>query len=272
MIKLTTRTFNYTGRIHIKQECIDAALTGRSSGAPCLEVDFDWSHVESISQLPDDSMVYVDVSHGMSFMRFSHGTLGKPVTPELNECALTDLDSWTSASFVVKIVDAEGLLLAKSREHTVNQASPDTSTRRILIQHEFRDLGERPWELDVREEMAVPLLVFNERWWRASLEGGVPLNDDNLAMAMIMPNVLEGMLKWLLLEHDWDAYQLTDDPTWKGAWVRFARSLVPEQTPLPRHNDSGKYENISEVIGWIDLAVSNFCIKHEITSKLIGGR
>ena len=27
-----------------------------------------------------------------------------------NKCALTDLDSWTSATFVVKIVDAEGLL------------------------------------------------------------------------------------------------------------------------------------------------------------------
>ena len=123
---MTTRTWNYTGRMHIKQECIDASLTGRSSGAPCLEVDFDWTHVPSISELPGDSMVYVDASHGMSFVRFGHGTLDDPDPPA--DPRLTDLDSWTSASFVVRIVDGDGQLLARSRGHTVNRASPDTSS------------------------------------------------------------------------------------------------------------------------------------------------
>ena len=270
---MTTRTFNYPGRIHIKQECIDAALTGRSSGAPCLEVDFDWAHVPSISELPGDSTVFVDAFHGMSFMRFHHGTLNDPNPP--TEPRLTDLDSWTSASFVVRIVDEDGRLLAKSRGHTVNRASPDMSTRRVLIATDFRDLGERPWELEVREEMAVPLLVFNEKWWEAAMEEGRPLNTNSLAMAMVMPNVLEGMLKWLLLENEWDAYQLSDDPTWKGAWIRFARGLFPDRVPPPAHNDSGEYQSTLEVLEWIRLAVSHFCENHGITSTLVfeqGGR
>ena len=267
---MTTRTFNYTGRIHIKQECIDASLTGRSSGAPCLEVDFDWAHVPSISELPGDSMVYVDASHGMSFVRFDHGTLDDPDSPA--EPRLTDLDSWTSASFVVRIVDGDGQLLAKSRGHTVNRASPDTSTRRVLIATDFRDLGERPWELEVREEMPVPLLVFNEKWWDAALDEGRPLNTDSLAMAMVMPNVLEGMLKWLLLENELDAHQLSDDPTWKGAWIRFARGLFPDRVAPPAHDDSGEYQSALEVLEWIRLAVSHFCENHGITSSLVAGQ
>ena len=228
---MTTRTFNYTGRIHIKQECIDAALTGRSSGAPCLEVDFDWAHVPSISELPGDSTVFVDAFHGMSFMRFHHGTLNDLNPP--TEPRLTDLDSWTSASFVVRIVDEDGRLLAKSRGHT------------------------------------------NEKWWEAAMEEGRPLNTNSLAMAMVMPNVLEGMLKWLLLENEWDAYQLSDDPTWKGAWIRFARGLFPDRVPPPAHNDSGEYQSTLEVLEWIRLAVSHFCENHGITSTLVfeqGGR
>jgi len=267
---MTTRTFNYTGRIHIKQECIDASLTGRSSGAPCLEVNFDWTPVPSILDLPGDSMVYVDASHGMSFMRFYHGTLDNPET--LTEPRLTDLDSWTSASFVVRIVDGSGQLLAKSRGHTVNRANPDTSERRVLIIEDFRDLGERPWQLEVREEMPVPRLVFNEKWWDAAMEEGRPLSTDSLAMAMVMPNVLEGMLKWLLLENEWDAYQLSDDPTWKGAWIRFARGLFPEQVAPPAHEESGDYQNILEVLDWIGLAVSHFCEINGITSSLVAGQ
>jgi hypothetical protein len=265
---MTTRTFNYTGRIHIKQECIDGALTERSSGAPCLEVDLDWSPIPQISELPGDSKVYVDASHGMSFVRFDYGTLEVPDPPA--EPRLTDLDSWTSADFFIMVVDRDGRLLAKSSKHTVNRASRNTSTRTPLIDTNFRDLGERPWELEVREEMAIPLLVFNEKWWNAALGEGVPLNTDALAMAMVMPNVLEGMLKWLLLENDWDAYQLSDDPTWKGAWIRFARDLFSEQTTLPAHNDSGIYESIPEILEWIGLAVTHFCEHHGITSRLIG--
>ncbi len=268
---MTTRTFNYTGRIHIKQECIDAALTGRSSGAPCLEVDLDWEHVPQIFDLPGDSRVYVDAFHGMSFMRFDHGTLEDPQTP--SDPRITDLDSWGGADVVVRIVNHQGLLLARSRGHTITRASPDTATSNPLITHNFSDLGQRPWNLEVREEMQIPVLHFNDKWWNAAESRGTLLNTDPTAMGLVMPNVLESMLKWMLIENESDPYQLADDPTWKGGWMRFARSL--HGSPPPALDDHGRYQSIQEVVEWIDGVVGNFCERHGITSNLVsiqGGR
>ena len=98
------------------------------------------------------------------------------------------------------------------------------------------------------------------------------MNTDSLAKAKVMPNVLEGMLKWLLLENEWDAHQLSDDPTWKGAWSRFARGLFPDRVAPPAHDDSGEYQSALEVLEWIRLAVAHFCENHGISSSLVAGQ
>ena len=58
---MTTRKFNYTGRMFIPQECIDCRLSKMSSGPPALEIDFDWSFAPYLNTIPDDAHVYVDI-------------------------------------------------------------------------------------------------------------------------------------------------------------------------------------------------------------------
>ena len=99
----------------ITQECIDARLSEIQMGqkAPLLEMEFDWSMKPALEQIPPNAKVFVDVGKDMSFMRFDYGTFGNPVSPD--NVSLSELDSWTSASFVVRVVDGGNLLaLVKS--------------------------------------------------------------------------------------------------------------------------------------------------------------
>ena len=58
---MTTRNFNYTGRMLIPQECIDGRLIKMASGPPGLEVDFDWMQAEKLATIPDDANVFVEL-------------------------------------------------------------------------------------------------------------------------------------------------------------------------------------------------------------------
>ena len=262
---MTVRQFNYTGRHLIPQECIDANLT-RMTGPPSLDVvfDFDFSGADHLMDIPPSARVYVDASHGMSFMRFDHGEFQSPRTP--SNTLLTELDSWSSADFVVRIVE-DGELLAASKPLTLTRAVPDSKTRRSLIQPDIRDLGERPWILEVHETMATPLLVFNEKWWNAALESGFPLNEQKPLMHVIMPSVLQGMLDWLLIHQRGDHHQLYDEPTWKGAWIRYARKLVDSTPPTPV--EDGEFEDVEDVSEWISDVVSAYSENLGLTSHLV---
>jgi hypothetical protein len=261
---MTTRNFNYTGRMFIPQECIDGRISKMGSGPPALEIDFDWTLAPHLDAVSDDAHVYVDADVDMSFMRFEYGTFGNTVAPE--NVLLSELDSWTSANFVIRVVK-DGTLLAASKKHTVTLALPDTKSRRSLIIPEFRDLGERPWMLEVHDMIEFPKLVFNEKWWNAAQESGFPVQEDEISMGTIMPSVLEGMLNWLLIHQKCDDHQLHDDPSWRGSWIRFAKSLA--DTPAPQRDEQGEYESMEIVSDWIASVVANYSEKWALTSRLI---
>ena len=93
-------------------------------------MEFDWSMKPALEQIPPNAKLFVDVGKDMSFMRFDYGTFGNPVSPD--NVSLSELDSWTSASFVVRVVD-DGNLLAASKKHTLSIAQPDLKSRISLI-------------------------------------------------------------------------------------------------------------------------------------------
>jgi len=262
---VTTRKFNYTGRMFIPQECIDGRLSKMSSGPPALEIDFDWSFAPYLDAISDDAHVYVDADVDMSFMRFEYGNFGNPVAPE--DVLLSELDSWTSANFKIRIVK-DGIILASSRKHTVTLALPETKSRRSLIIPEYRDLGERPWMLEVHDIMEYPKLVFNEKWWEKEEHSGYPLQEQDFVMAVIMPSVLEGMLNWLLIHQKHDFHRWHQDQSWRGSWIRFAKSLA--DTDAPQLDESGEYESMDIVSNWIESVVAKYSASKGLTSRLVG--
>ena len=264
---MASRNFNYTGRMLITQECIDARLSEIHQKAPLLQMEFDWSMKPALEQIPPNAKVFVDVGKDMSFMRFDYGTFGNPVSPD--NVSLSELDSWTSASFVVRVVDG-GNLLAASKKHTVSIAQPDLKSRRSLIIADYEDLGERPWKLEVYEEIQLPKLVFNQKWWDAAMDSGKPLQEDSKVMGMIMPSVFEGMLNFLMISMKADLYRWYEDQTWKGAWIRFARSLLPENTPPSyEENETDEAQFLQDASEWIGNVVANYSESKALSSNLI---
>ena len=260
------RTFNYTGRHLIPQECIDARIMRMSTGMPSsLEVDFDFGLADQLSDIPPTAKVFVDASFSMSFMRFYYGEFNSTRVPA--DTLLTELDSWSSADFTVRIVH-NGQLLAMSKNLTVTLAAPTSKTRLKLLTTAYEDIGELPWKLDVHETIATPTLVFNERWWDACLDSGYPLSDQKEVMQIIMPSVVQRMLEWILIHNKGDHHELYDDQTWKGAWIRMARGLTPGKSP-PRPNQRGDYDDVDEVSEWIEEAVSEWSKVKGLTSSLV---
>jgi len=264
---MASRNFNYTGRMLIPQECIDARLSEIHRKAPLLELEFNWELKPTLKEISHSARVYVDVWKAMSFMRFDYGSFGNFKQPD--NVALSELDSWTSADFIVRIVD-EGVLLAVSKKHTVSLAQPDLKSRRSLIIAECEDLGERPWKLDVHETITIPRLVFNEKWWNKSSSQGKPLSEDSKVMGTIMPSVLEGMLNYLMIHLKSDLHRWFEDPGWKGAWIRFARSQLPNSKPPEyNENENDETEFIRDTAEWIAEVVQAYCETKALTSNLM---
>ena len=264
---MASRNFNYTGRMLITQECIDARLSEIYRKAPLLEMEFSWDMKPALNEIPPGAKLFVDVGKDMSFMRFDYGTFGNPVSPD--NVSLSELDSWTSASFVVRVVDG-GNLLAASKKHTVSIAQPDLKSRRSLIIADYEDLGERPWKLEVYEEIELPKLVFNQKWWDAAMDSGKPLQEDSKVMGMIMPSVFEGMLNFLMISMKADLYRWYEDQTWKGAWIRFARGLLPENIPPSyEENETDESEFLRDASEWIGNVVANYSESKALSSNLI---
>ena len=220
---MTTRNFNYTGRMLIPQECIDARINKMGDGPPALEVEFDWDPSPKLESISKNASVFVDAFKDMSFMRFDYGTFGDYCLPE--DVLLSELDSWSSADFVVRIVE-DGNLLAASKKLTVTLACSIRKLGVVSSSLRFRDLGERPWMLEVHESITSPKLVFNEKWWNACRAEGFALHEDGVTMGTIMPSVLEGMLNWLLIHQVHDAHRWYGRSDLEGAWIRFARALL----------------------------------------------
>jgi len=264
---MASRNFNYTGRMLIAQECIDARMSEIHLKAPLLEIEFNWELKPALMGISPRAKVYVDAWKDMSFMRFDYGFFGDTKPPD--NVSLSELDSWSSADFIVRIVD-NGSLLAASKKHTVSLAQPDLKSRRSLIIAAYEDLGERPWRLDVYEDIEMPRLVFNEKWWNEASVSGRPLSDDSKIMGMIMPSVLEGMLNYLIIGMKSDLHRWYDDPSWKGAWIRFARSLLPNILPPNYEEDeTGEPEFLRDASSWISDVVQNYSESKALTSNLI---
>ena len=166
-----------------------------------------------------------------------------------------------------------GSLQAASKKHTVSLAQPDLKSRRTLIIADYEDLGERPWKLDVHEDIIIPRLVFNEKWWNDASASGRSLSEDSKVMGMIMPTVLEGMLNYLIIGMKADLHRWFEDPTWKGAWIRFARALMPNTAP-PNYeeNETDEAEFLSDSSAWISDVVKNYSESKALTSNLINLR
>jgi len=261
---MTTRAFNYTGRKLIPSDCIHATLNGDNSSPPELELIFDLNSVDSLIDLPNDAEIFVDLSYRYSYMRFCWGVIEKPNPPD--DLKLYELDSNSIASLHIRVVK-DGNLLAQSNKLTLTTNQNTNTGNKNLIDLVYRDLGETPWLLEISQTETIPILVINEKWAQKLLSSGFKFEDDPVALNLIMPQVLRGVLTSILSEtNDAGSVYYDDTSTWKGDWIRYARILNKEDLP-----ESDEIEtNLSvEMNRWIDKTVDLYCKEKKITTSLV---
>ena len=243
--------------MHIPQECVLAELS--SDGIySILNVDFFFENAEYLSSIPADSRLFIDATHGTSFMRLDCGSFSS--YRDLSEVKLTELESPESAVICVKIVHL-GKLLAKSTKWTLNSMQPNTANKRRLIDFSTEDLQEVPWVLRLNDGLPRPLLVFNTKWVDLWNKKGKNIVDDPLVQASILPEVLRRILVRIIIAEKGDWNELFDGFGWRSLWLRLAMKHCGEIQPP----EDAEVDRLEE---WINLSIAGFCKHKQITSTL----
>ncbi len=262
---MTSRTFNYSGRMKIPNECVNASLV-RMKGPPQLDCQIDLSAATHLDGLPAKASVYVDATFRSSFMRLYFGTVDS-ISPPKNTI-LDDLDSTTVAKIVVRIVE-HGNLIAQSNRFTLTNQNPHSGGSKSIIKVEYRQLNGRPWKLEIYSDDTMPAMVLDEDWASTCLKKSIPIQDDLQIMGVLMPQIFEAILERILLVERRNAYELYDgDETWRKNWIVFASQFSDGKLPQAIDEEDSDIDT-SHVLQWVDSVVNKYCESREISTSLI---
>ncbi len=241
------RRFNYTKRQRIRSSDLAFSILEEDKQAPKFFADIDLSNYD----LPSDAIVWIEAYDRNALMRFPFGTAGAPESEV--DTTLTDFAGTDSYYFRVKVVDE----LNRSRLLAVaDSVSPvrreDDEASKSLLRVATRDLESVPWQLEY-PGADHPLLCINNR-----IDAGKSLaRSDPLFQALVLPAILEQILRHILLEEEYlPVAEPDDDDMWKEGWLEFAGSL-PGNSALPIDEEIPK----EELERWIADARKGFCLE-----------
>lgn len=239
--------FNYTGRERLRHDSIRVVVRG----GPPRAFDAEWDFSGKV--FPAEARVYFEATSSGSptVRRYGFGTIGAPAAP-----ADRSLDGITGdrVVFTVKVVD-EGeevgkiLGLAEGLRPTVAD-EPDDAGRRPLLPVNLRDLGERVWRVEFRDEG--PWLEAN------SAIPGIRhvVRADGRFAATVFPEVVRQVLERVLLVRGKTSIENDDADVW-DQWLRMAAGWA-DGAPPPEV-DAAEVSNRQELEDWIEDAVDGFC-------------
>lgn len=244
------RRFNYTGRQRITTDRVSVRLT---PPAPVRSFDAEISLAEI--QLPPNAAVYLEAFEKTAIMRFSFGTVERPVQPCEDSRKLSEFEGSESFSFRVKVVDVsgrKGRTLAESPDISPIFPEEKEQKRRSLLPVRYHDIGEQLWKLEFSESQVPVQLLVNNR-----VPDKTALAHSPEFVSMALPSVLREILGRVLIIEGYR--ELDDDSDWKCNWLQFAMPFA--QTGLPPESDE------DAALEWIDGVVDSFCRKHAIYAR-----
>lgn len=239
------RRFNYTNRQRIKKNDLAFTIVEDEDQYPKFHAGIDLASYD----LPKEAKVCVEAYDRNAFMRFPFGTVSSPQSE--TPTVLTDFIGTDSYYFRVKVIDEK----QRSRLFAVaDSISPvrhdDDQTAKSLLRVTTKDLGPVPWELEypIADH---PLLVINNQ-----IDAGKSLPRSNhFFQAIVMPAILEQVLRRILLEIDYKpSADPDDDDMWMEGWLEFAGSL-PDSTRLPIDQEVSREAREQ----WIEDCRKAFC-------------
>jgi hypothetical protein len=242
------RRLNFTGRKRIKRDQVTINFIKHRDFIDSFNfINFDHSDLE----LPANACVYVEAYYRTELKRFPFGTIENFSAPQ--STSLTDMAYRQNLKFRVLVVETR----SKKILAVADGISPDSpSDRRPILPVEFKDLGNRVWELNFEEEEASPILLINER---------IPdihniAKRDPSFFVYVYPFVLHDILNHMVFVDGIDS--ITDPQIeWHHDWLDFVSGMgVQPKKCLIKDSDS---HDQSEASKWIEQAVEAFSDRYQ---------
>jgi hypothetical protein len=239
-----TRRFNYTARARITSDHFSARVISEKPLTASLHLDL------SSLELPGTADVLIEPYAGTVSERISCGKVSALMVPRSID--VDHLKTGGSIQFRVKVVDANGRLVAAANRIKLHGLDEDSGRRPLLPVETTPELGEEIWRVIV-DESTYPKLQLNSRV--PSIERRL-VEDPVVAGAILVPavrRILEVLTESL------------DGDVWQPDWLNFATRWSPDIDP-ERDLDPEAQASI------VELVVDGFAREQAFVRRLVMGQ
>ena len=245
------RTFNYTGRVGIKQKHVFYSAREVAGASPVATVGLELDDYE----FPADAEIYVEAYRGAGYMRESLGTIG--AWSERREFVLREFDTPEEVKLRVKIVgrrdDVQGgpLLIGVADQISATEGEDQEHDIEKLLSMMPDDLNGEIWRVEVEDNG--PVLFLERAYWeqRQFVKSG-------WFFPLVVPSILREGIRAALAEK----YRELDEDTWQSRWLNLAMQ-IPVDQDLP-----GEEAEQEEIDSWIDQRVEAFCRDQKMPKRI----
>ena len=241
---MPNRRINFTGRQRILNADLVITVNGESGGP----ISFSISKLElDRYDLPANAKVFVEAYKRMSYMRFDCGSVGAlSISDALR---LSDFRSPEGIKFRIKITDVE-----QQRGQLLAELSGIVDLRResLLPVEPSNELGQEVYRLDFSDEELTLLINKDCGDWRNVVT-------EPIFVSLVYPNVVRMILTKLV--HSESRPGMEEEGSWMAQWQRLGSQLAGDT--IPAEDDI----EICEL--WVELAVGEFCKRHEVFASFI---
>jgi hypothetical protein len=206
-------------------------------------------------RLPPDARVFVEVTRGLTLMRFDLGTVAAPSSLSPAQRRLSDFaPDPDGVRFRVKVTQPNGPDAGKLLAEADGIRPDDDGGVTPLIWIAGAELGPTPWRLElIPTDPDLPTL------WIHTALGGKEFAKDPVAKPLLLTAAAREVFTALVWEGDHE-----DEPDhWASLWSRFAKQIL-NVGDVPDAE-----EEAPEVVrDWVDRAVDSFAAKHDLANGL----
>lgn len=249
-------SFNYTGRKRLDNSAFDIEMFESNSGPAEFEFTL---HYDTLTEMPDDAVVWVEAYRGPRAMRFRLRPRGGAGGPE--RFSLYQFAPAEPLLFRLKIVDEHDgkhpIKGWRDRIRPVVYAENGQKKKSILPVYPC-DLGHIAWRLNWEDDPSRPVLEVNSRISEARDITSIVKNDPDFAI-LVFPEVIREVLTRLLIA-DADSEEDGDD----NEWLVFGTNLAGY--PFEGSEDD-EDENSRLIEKWVGSVVQCFGRSTELVSR-----
>jgi hypothetical protein len=242
------RRINSTGRKKIQQDKIDLRLMPTVHGEPVrAKLSLDLQGLE----LPASASVVVEAYHRSTAMQFDCGTAAAIQIPPI--LTLSEIDQAGAALFRVKVVEANGKILA-SAERLRARSDAEETGRKSIFPVRYQQLGQEIWKVDIDDD-AGPVLLLNS---------AIPaimhrIHENPLLSGAVLAPAFRIVLENLALDPAQDADE--EDTGWKSEWLKFCA------TELGVTDDPAELSDEEEREAWVNAVVRKFSVSKSFVER-----